>query len=196
MYKLAIAAALSAGALLAAAPAPAHAQRYGGGTSITCGSRHGHYNSCPLPYRGSARLVQQLSGSACVRGRSWGQNGSRSVWVSRGCRGVFAVRHRYYNDGDRRMGDTGGYDRGYDHSGGGYDHGGVADHGWQRDRNYSVTCRADGHRTMCDWDTRYGNPYIIETVSGNCVEGRDWGYDSTGRIWVDADCDARFGYHY
>jgi len=190
MYKLALAAAIGAVALLAV-PAPAHAQ-YHRSAAITCGSHHGHYNSCPLPYRGSARLVRQLSGNACIRGRSWGQRGSSSVWVSRGCRGVFAVRHRYWNDGDRRMGDTG-----YDHGGydrGGYDHGG--DVAFVRDRNYSVECRSDGRRTMCDWDTRYGNPYIIERVSGDCVEGRDWGYDSTGRIWVDADCDARFGYHY
>jgi hypothetical protein len=184
MYKLALAAAIGAGALLAV-PAPAHAQQ-SRRASVTCNSYHGHYHSCQLPYRGTARLVQQLSGSACVQGRSWGQRGSSSVWVSRGCRGVFAVRHRYYNDGDQRVGDNGG----------GYDHGGINDQGgWQRDRNYAVECRSDGQRTTCAWDPRYGNPYLMQRTSGDCVEGRDWGYDSHGQIWVDRSCDARFGYH-
>jgi hypothetical protein len=167
MYKIAFAALIGAGALLAM-PSTAHAQNYRRG-EVTCSSQNNNYHSCRLPERGQARLVRQLSNNACVRGRTWGQKGNSSVWVSRGCRGVFGVI------GDRRMGND--------------------DHGWMRDRNYAVQCRANGRRTSCAWDNRYGNPYIIQRNSGACVDGRDWGYDSRGGLWVSSDCDARFGYH-
>jgi len=213
MLKLAIATLVSATAL-SAVPAPAHAQYYHHQSAmVTCASHRGQTNSCRLPYRGTARLVHQLSDRPCIRGRTWGQNGGSRVWVSRGCRADFAVR------GDRHGGyDQGGYGQtgydhgGYDHGGydrggsdrGGYDHGGVNPPGYDprvgstefiRDRNYSVNCQANGSRTTCAWDTRYGNPYLMNTMSGTCQEGRDWGYTSDGRIWVDADCNARFGYH-
>jgi hypothetical protein len=174
MLKLAIATLVGATAL-SAASAPAQAQDFARhrDAHITCASHHGQYNTCRLPERGTARLVHQLSNQACVRGRTWGQRGDSRVWVSRGCRGDFAVRN------DRRY----------------YDHG-VGDNGFVRDRNYYVECRAnDGRRTTCNWDNRYGTPYILRTTSGSCVEGRDWGYDRNGQIWVDADCNARFGYH-
>jgi len=181
MIKLALATATLVGAtVLAAAPAPAQAQGFAPhrDARITCGSRHGQYNTCRLPERGSARLVHQLSRQSCVRGRTWGQRGDSRVWVSRGCRGEFAVRsdRRYY---DNRVG--------YDHH--------VDSREFIRDRNYAVTCRAYGDRTTCAWDTRYGDPYLMNTVSGTCVEGRDWGFTRDGHIWVDRDCNARFGYH-
>jgi hypothetical protein len=172
MIKFALATLVGATAL-AAAPAPVQAQSYRHhSVEVTCSSHHGQYNTCRLPYRGTARLVHQLSGQACVRGRTWGERGNSRIWVSRGCRGVFAVRS------DRRYDDR------------------VGDRGFVRDRNYYVECRAYGRRTTCNWDNRYGTPYIIRTTSGSCVEGRDWGYDRNGRIWVDADCNARFGYHF
>lgn len=206
MIKTAIATILGASVLLAL-PAPAHAQDYRRG-EVTCNSYHGHARTCQLPERGQVRLVHQLSSSACVNGRSWGQSGSHSVWVSRGCRGVFAVRRNrggYDNrDNQGSYGDNrDNRDHGsYGDSRGGYDnHDGYGDNrgndsGWVRDRNYAVECRANnGTRTVCAWDNRYGNPYMQQQVSGNCVEGRDWGYDSQGGLWVDRDCDARFGYH-
>lgn len=171
MYKLALATLVSAVAF-AAVPAPANAQYHhdGGRAQVTCASHNGRYHSCRLPYRGNVRLVRQLSDRPCVRGRTWGEKSNSRVWVSRGCRATFAVRsdRRHYDD--RRTGDT-----------------------WTRDRNYGVTCRANGTRTTCAWDTRYGNPYLLQTTSGTCVEGRDWGYDRSGRIWVTSYCNARFG---
>ena len=194
MIKLAIATLVSATALMAI-PAPASAQGYyrHRNPEITCASHRGQYNSCWLPVRGTARLVHQLSDRPCVRGRTWGQRSSSRVWVSRGCRGDFAVRtDRRYNDRYGRY-DHGGYDHGGINPGG-YDHR-VGSTEFVRDRNYAVSCRAYGSRTSCAWDTRYGNPYLMNTVSGTCVEGRDWGYTRDGRIWVDANCNARFGYH-
>jgi hypothetical protein len=192
MNKLAIAALTAA----LAVPTLGHAQDYGRGPEyrrpeITCSSVNGRYHSCRLPERGSARLVHQLSGRACVQGRSWGQSNRGSVWVSRGCRAVFAVRGSHRDGGyDNRVGDN--YDHGGNDNGGGYDHGGV---NWQRDRNYSVECRSDGPRTVCAWDNRYGNPYMVERMQGDCREGTDWGYDSRGGLWVSSGCSARFGYH-
>ncbi|MFC4528616.1 DUF3011 domain-containing protein [Dyella halodurans] len=44
--------------------------------------------------RGGVRLLQQLSGSPCEEGYSWGWNRA-GVWVTRGCRGLFAVDRRW-----------------------------------------------------------------------------------------------------
>ena len=174
MIKLAIATLVGATAL-ASVSAPVQAQGFARhhDARITCGSRHGQYNTCRLPYTGTARIVHQLSARPCVRGRSWGQRGDSRVWVSRGCRADFAVRSDNRRYLDNRVGSP----------------------EFVRDRNYAVDCRAYGSRTSCSWDSRYGNPYLMHTNSGTCVEGRDWGYTRDGRIWVDADCNARFGYH-
>jgi hypothetical protein len=173
MLKLAIATLVGATSLMSV-PTAAQAQQYqhGRDAQVTCSSHKSQYSTCRMPYRGSAQLVHQLSRQSCVRGRSWGQTRDSRVWVSRGCRADFAVR-----SSDRRYLDNR-----------------VGSRDFIRDRNYGVTCRANGYRTTCAWDTRYGNPYLIDTMSGTCVEGRDWGYTSDGRIWVDEYCNARFGY--
>lgn len=72
-------------ALLWAAPAFS----YSG--SVTCESREGGYRECYSGFRGRPELVRQLSDSSCVEGRSWGHRPG-SIWVSRGCRGVFEER--------------------------------------------------------------------------------------------------------
>ena len=74
---------------------------------------------------------------------------------------------------------------------------GQMDGSWVRDDNYAVTCSSrDGGRSNCNWDTRYGSPRMVQQISSReCIEGRDWGYDSRGGLWVDAGCEARFGYH-
>jgi hypothetical protein len=56
-------------------------------------------------------MVQQISSSPCVEGRSWGVN-QNSIWVSNGCRAVFDVQpvaapgydrgQRYASGDDRR----------------------------------------------------------------------------------------------
>jgi hypothetical protein len=59
---------------------------------------------------------------------------------------------------------------------------------------YSVTCSSthDSYRT-CAWNSRYGRPRLIETLSKTqCVEGRTWGYRGNN-IWVDGGCRGRFG---
>ena len=61
--------------------------RYGNSnTTIRCESVKNRNKECRLD--GRARLVRQLSGAACVEGRSWGQSRG-GVWVSNGCRAEF-----------------------------------------------------------------------------------------------------------
>lgn len=76
----------AAAALLAAAARPAEAQR----REVRCESRDGRQHHCRVDTRGGVSLVRQLSDAQCSRGRSWGSDGS-GIWVSRGCRGEFAV---------------------------------------------------------------------------------------------------------
>jgi hypothetical protein len=65
---------------------------------------------------------------------------------------------------------------------------------WDGGTAYSVTCTSNYERyTTCAWNSRYGRPVLIETLSRErCVEGRNWGYRGSS-IWVDDGCRGRFG---
>lgn len=149
----------------------------GNGPMIVCQSNNRRYRECNTGFRGRVELVNRLNNSAaCVEGRTWGQR-QGTVWVSRGCRARFTSVGR---PGRR---DDGNWDN---NAGNG---------GWSRDDNYAVTCSSDnGGRVRCNWDTRYDSPRMVQQLSASaCVEGRDWGYDSQGGLWVDSGCRARFG---
>lgn len=145
--------------------------------AVTCSSFDGRRAVCSWDDRyGTPRLIQQISNNSCVEGRDWGYTRGGGIWVSSGCRATFGY-------GDARYSDYGYRDLGTSNN-------------WNRDPNYGVTCSSvDGRRTTCTWDTRYGDPYLVERISGStCTEGRDWGYDRNGNLWVTAGCRARFGY--
>ena len=145
----------------------------GNNRMVVCQSNQGRYRECNTGMRGRVELVNRLNNSeACVEGRSWGQR-EGVVWVRNGCRAQF-----------QSVGRRGPRD----------DYGQSDD--WRRDDNYSVTCSSiDSRRQLCTWDPRYGTPRIVQRLSSNnCIEGRDWGYDNRGQLWVDAGCRARFGY--
>lgn len=133
---------------------------------VICTSIGGRYRECAAPWRGDAMLSQKLSDAACVEGRTWGQKPG-AIWVDDGCRGVFSVVRET-----------------------------TASRVFTRDPNYTVTCASTASgRTVCNWDRRYGDPVLVQQLSGAaCVEGRGWGYDRNGQLWVDAGCRARFGY--
>lgn len=65
-----------------------------GNYTIECESRDERYRTCSWDWgRGTPYLLDQLSRSPCVRGRSWGYDArSRVLWVDQGCRGVFGSR--------------------------------------------------------------------------------------------------------
>ncbi len=141
-----------------------------GSDEVVCESRDGRYRECQTGFRGPVQLVEQLSSSSCVEGRSWGRTRG-GVWVDRGCRGRFSS---YYGGGD-------------------YDGGGHWD---DDDGGYTIECesRDNRHRT-CSWDWNAGTPYIVDQLSSSpCVRGRSWGYDrNQGVLWVDQGCRAVFG---
>ena len=62
----------------------------GSGGIVRCESRDRRHQLCPAGFRGRAVLVKQLSDTACVEGRNWGQRGG-DIWVDAGCRGEFAL---------------------------------------------------------------------------------------------------------
>lgn len=161
-----------------------------------CESRGFGYNLCQVDIGGGGRvhLVDQVSNSDCIEGRTWGYNRA-GVWVDQGCAGVFRVERR----GGGRHGD-GRYDDG---RGGRYDDGrgdGRGDrHGdWRPgndwDQQINVRCGSQNFRyNLCQVDTGRGSDvFISRQVSGSpCVEGRTWGWNRAG-IWVDQGCDAVF----
>ena len=66
---------------------------YGGGPRITCSSNDMRRNWCDIGRARDAKLVRQISGSACVRGQTWGID-NRGLWVDRGCRAEFVLGGR------------------------------------------------------------------------------------------------------
>jgi hypothetical protein len=61
---------------------------------VECSSHKGRYQTCDWDWNaGTPYVVEQLSSSPCVRGRSWGYDRSAGVlWVDQGCRAVFGYR--------------------------------------------------------------------------------------------------------
>lgn len=170
LWMAALAATLGAG--LASAQNYGNNPGYGNGYSqarnVRCESRQGDRNFCRTPIRGPVRLIRQLSRTACVRGRSWYPT-STGIWVSNGCRAVFAVgRSRSYGNPNPVVRDEHYTDR----------------------NGRTVHCESTANgRTYC------GNAHSRYSMSGNrdpdCIEGRTWGSDGRG-VWVSGDCDADF----
>ena len=145
---------------------------------VVCQSNRGRYRQCNTGFSGRVVLHKRLNNSAaCTSGRSWGQR-EGMVWVSRGCRAQFASAGRSGRGNDNN-----------------WDNGNNGNNGnWNRDNNYSVTCSSQNDAmTRCDWDSRYGSPRLVQQLSTtNCVNGRNWGYDSNRSLWVNGGCRARF----
>ncbi len=57
-------------------------------STVLCESRGGGYRECYSGFSDSPVIVEQLSGSLCVEGRTWGHRPG-AIWVSKGCRAVF-----------------------------------------------------------------------------------------------------------
>lgn len=141
-----------------------------GGDVVRCESDDGRHRECRTGTRGRVALVRQLSQSPCIEGQTWGSNRNGTVWVRQGCRGEFA---------------SGGYNPGYN--------GGYAP-GYPGGGSYTITCESQDRRySSCHWDARWGYPRLVQEMSASsCQEGRTWGYDGRGLLWVDRGCRARF----
>ncbi len=164
-----------------AAPATAAPQYSGGyygdtGASVRCESNDGRVNRCPLPY-GNGRVVieRQISRSACVEGRTWGQERD-GIWVAQGCRADFRMSNSGYYGNDPY------YGGGYGNPGYGNSYGDI------------VRCESNDGRTRRCNVAGMGNmrAQLVRQLSRSaCVEGRTWGSDR-GSIWVTDGCRGEF----
>ena len=131
--------------------------------TIRCSSDNGKRNWCNIGNARDARLVNQVSGSPCVRNSTWGVD-SRGLWVDNGCRADFAF--------------GGG-------GGGNYPQPGGPGQG-------TIRCSSDnGKRNWCNIGNAR-DAQLVNQVSGSpCVRGSTWGVDNQG-LWVDKGCRADF----
>jgi hypothetical protein len=60
----------------------------GQGANINCSSDDGKRHYCNADTSRGVQMVQQISGSPCVQGQTWGYD-QRGIWVDRGCRASF-----------------------------------------------------------------------------------------------------------
>jgi len=61
--------------------------------SVTCASENGRRQTCAWSAaRGKPVLLERLSNSPCVEGRSWGYDRKAGLWVDEGCRARFGRR--------------------------------------------------------------------------------------------------------
>jgi hypothetical protein len=130
--------------------------------TFNCASADRKYRECQTPINGRVRLVKQLSDSACIQGRTWGQRGDR-IWVDAGCRARFEVS-RY--------------------SGGGGGGGGGSGN--------TIRCESDVNRYReCQIGPGYFGRLLQDNSGGRCREGSTWG-TRNGVIWVANGCRAVF----
>lgn len=64
--------------------------------SVICSSIRDRYAQCATPFRGRARLVENISKTRCIENQNWGSRNGL-VWVDNGCRGRFAEDDRWGN---------------------------------------------------------------------------------------------------
>jgi hypothetical protein len=61
--------------------------------TVTCSSHDNRFQTCAWDARyGAPVLVERISSSACIEGRSWGYDKRNGLWVSNGCRARFGTR--------------------------------------------------------------------------------------------------------
>jgi hypothetical protein len=150
-------------------------------STVRCESTNNHYRECTFSGFGAVSMGRQLSSVACQQGRSWGVKNDNVIWVDRGCRADFLVvdrPNRGYGNNNR---DARRMDRQ------------DARRGARTNRVATVVCESQNNRrNRCATDTSFGVQITRQLSNGSCVQGRDWGYDTSG-IWVDHGCRAEFG---
>lgn len=147
---------------------------YNDGT-FRCESRDRRTTRCPTRgYR--VQLIRQFSDMACVRGRTWGQDGY-GVWVTNGCRALFRFDDRGNWGGNNNNGwNNNGWNNG-GHSGGDF-----------------VRCESRDNRSRtCAMSVGRNNGIrLVRQLSDTpCIEGRNWGVSRNG-VWVSGGCRAEF----
>lgn len=132
--------------------------------TIRCSSDDGRRAYCRVDTRGTVRLAKQISGSPCIRDKTWGVQAD-AIWVDRGCRADFLVG------------------RGGNQIGPGYPGGGG---GGQR-----LSCASNNGLNLCRVSVRGGVRLVRQNSKSPCIQDRTWGVSRDG-IWVDKGCRADF----
>lgn len=139
---------------------------YQGGGIAVCESRDFRREFCSVDTRGGVELVNQISQSPCVHGRTWWTD-ARGIHVSNGCAGEFAV-------------------------GGGGGGGGVGGGYRPPVGGELVRCEsADFRHRRCQVGPLQEARLVRQSSQSRCIEGRTWGWDRDG-IWVDQGCAGQF----
>lgn len=134
--------------------------------SLICSSVDRRYQECRTPFRGRARIVQQISDTRCIENNTWGQR-QGMLWVTRGCRARFGEdpNNPWANDGN-----------------------------WGNGQR--ITCESrDGAYRECRTNFRGSARIFRQLSSSACIMGRDWG-SRPGQIWVNNGCRAEFSDSY
>jgi DUF3011 family protein len=157
---------LSNGTLVASADDRYDRDHDRGGSSIECKSEDFKYRRCAVPWR-HAVLVDQLSDTDCVEGRTWGMDRD-GIWVDQGCAGRFAPTRDGHGDHDRDRGHAPGDAQ-------------------------QITCESQGgDRNRCRLPFAARNVRMDQQISDSaCVRGRSWDWEGD-TIWVSEGCRARF----
>lgn len=154
----------------------------------SCHSNNGKFKRCQVGLWDDAALVQNDSRTRCVRGDNWDLDGT-TIWVSDGCRGVFAeVRHRQdrpVRRGGQRRANRRPPSRARPPTG----------HNW--DREIRFVCQShDQHYKFCSVDVGPRGWVELDKRESRaqCIERQSWGWNRAG-IWVDQGCRAKFVVH-
>lgn len=136
---------------------------------VVCASDDFQRKFCPANTSRGVRLVNQISNSACVRGRTWWRD-ARGIVVTNGCAGEFEIGYR---DLDYTTAPATG-------AGGMY-------------RPDTFICSARGApRRYCPADVGSGAVTLVKRLGGApCIYGKNWTYDRQG-VWVSQGCSAEF----
>jgi len=178
--------------------------------TVTCESRSGGYNTCPVDTSGGVTLSRQLSSEGCWEGDSWGYDRNR-IWVNNGCRAQFRVGQGQASSSNGNAAAAalaigligaaiiaGSKDRNdrndnYTPQGGGYQtNNGGGGNNWGGPRDTFECGSSNNSFTYCDNARVRGQVEVYRQLSNSrCVYGQSWGVDS-GRVWVDRGCRAQF----
>ena len=82
---------------------PGRYSSYNDRVLVRCESQDERTRYCSTDIRGDVRLVNQLSRSPCIEGRTWGWD-RQGLWVTEGCRAEFEIDPGYGNGDDRDYG--------------------------------------------------------------------------------------------
>lgn len=150
----------------------------------SCHSNNGQFKRCQVGLWDDAALVEQDSSTRCIRGDNWDLDGT-TIWVSDGCRGVFAeVRH---HGQDHRRPSRGNHQPRHVQ----------APVSGQWNREIKFVCQShDQKYKFCSVDVGPRGWVELDNQESRaeCARNRSWGWNRAG-IWVDHGCRARFVVH-